>query len=158
MKKVSVLILIAIIALSSCAGLKEIDIREVNHVNTKLLNMTTVELEFECVVNNPANRRIIMEDAIGTLKKSDIVFARINLIEVDTVAANTVSSNKIRLKVNIEDPLSLLSMGMDVSSWNISEFKADIRTTIRREGKAKHVFKRKNIPMERFMTNIIENR
>ena len=158
MKKTVVLILVAIVALSSCAGLKEIDIREVNHVNTKLLSMTTVELEFECIINNPTNKRIIMEDANGTLKKSDIVFARTNLIEVDTVAANTVSSNKIRLRVNIEDPLSLLSMGMNPSSWNMSEFKADIRATIRREGKAKHVFKRKNIPMERFMTGIIENR
>ena len=153
-RAIEVLILIVIISLSACSGISDIEIREVNHINTKLLNTTSVELEFECVINNPTSRRIIMEDAIGVLKKSNIVFARVNLLEVDTVAANAVSSNKIRLKVNIEDPLSLLSMGMSVSSWNMSEFKVDVRSTIRREGRTKYVYKKKDIPLESLINKL----
>jgi len=154
MKKICFFALLAIILLSGCSGLSDIDVREVNLVDAKFSNTTSADLVFECVVNNPTNRRIIVEDAIGVLRKSDIVFANIRLVGADTVAANALSTNKLMLKVSLEDPLSILSMGLNISTWNMSEFKADLRSTIRREGRAKHVFRRKNIPIESLLERI----
>ena len=154
MKKICFFALLAIILLSGCSGLSDIDVREVNLVDAKFSNTTSADLVFECVVNNPTNRRIIIEDAIGVLRKSDIVFANIRLVGADTVAANALSTNKLMLKVSLEDPLSILSMGLNISTWNMSEFKADLRSTIRREGRAKHVFRRKNIPIESLLERI----
>ena len=154
MKKIGLIVLCAVISLSGCSGVGDIDIREVKLKNARMVNTTSADLEFECVVHNPTNRRIIIEDANGVLKKRDVVFARIHLVKADTVAANGLSSNTALLKVNIEDPLSLLSMGLNISSWDTSEFKADLRSTIRREGRAKHVFKRKNIPLESLLERL----
>ena len=154
MKRIWIIVILAVASLSGCSGISDIDIREIVLKDVKFLNTTSVDVEFECVVHNPTARRIIIEDANGVLKKSDVVFARIHLIKADTVAANALSSNKVLLKVNVEDPLSLLSMGMNARSWDMSEFKADIRSAIRREGRAKHVFKRKNIPLESLLERI----
>ena len=154
MKKICFFALLTIILLPGCSGLSDIDVREVNLVDAKFSNTTSADLVFECVVNNPTNRRIIIEDAIGVLRKSDIVFANIRLVGADTVAANALSTNKLMLKVSLEDPLSILSMGLNISTWNMSEFKADLRSTIRREGRAKHVFRRKNIPIESLLERI----
>jgi len=154
MKKIWATVFLITLLLSGCSGVGDIGIKEVALKDVRLLNTTSADVEFECVVHNPTNRRIILEDANGVLKKSDVVFARIHLVKADTIAANALSSNKVRLKVNLEDPLSLLSMGMNISSWNMSEFKADLRSTIRREGRAKHVLKRKNIPLESLLDKI----
>jgi len=154
MKKIWIAILLATLLLSGCSGVSEIDIREVNLVNAKFVNTSSVDLEFECIVHNPTNRRIIVEDANGVLKKSDVVFARVHMVKADTIASNGLSSNKILLKVSVEDPLSLLSMGMNFRSWDMSEFKGDIRSTVRREGRAKHVFKRKNIPLDSLLERL----
>ena len=154
MKKVWTIALLATLLLSGCSGISEIDIREVKLVNAKFVNTSSADLEFLCVVHNPTNRRIIIEDANGVLKKGDIVFARIYMVKADTIASNGLSSNKVLLNVSVEDPLSLLSMGMNFRSWDMSEFKGDVRSTIRREGRAKHVFKRKNIPLEGFLERL----
>ena len=148
MKKIWILFMIAIVALSGCTGLGEVDIREVNLKNFKILNTTSANLEFECTVQNPTQRRIILEDINGVLKKGGVVFGRVEMVQADTVAANTLSVNGVMLKVNIEDPLSLLAMGLNISSWNPEEFKVDVRSTIRREGRSKYTIKRKNIPLE----------
>jgi len=155
MKKIWVIVLFAVVSLSGCSGISDIDIREINLKEVKILSTSSVEIEFECVVHNPTNRRIIIEDGDGVIKKSDVVFARIHLVKADTVAANTLSSNKVLLKGSLEDPLSLLSMGgMNIRSWDMTEFKADLRSTVRREGRTKHVFKRKNISLESLLERL----
>ena len=134
--------------LSGCSGLSDIDIKEVHFRGYTFLNTSSANVEFECVVYNPTPKRIILENLEGIVKKEGINFGRVSLVESDTVAANGISNNRVVLKVEIQNTLSVLSMGLNISSWKASEFKADLLVVVRREKGVKRVIKRKDVPLE----------
>jgi hypothetical protein len=82
------------------------------------------------------------------LKKSGTNFARVYLIEADTIVARKESVNTALFRVEILDPLSLLAMGLNVSRWQYNDFRIDVRAIIKIAGRGNRTVRFKDIPLE----------
>lgn len=148
MKRLLVSLLFVSLLFTSCSKLGQVEVKAINIKNFKLLNTSSADLEVEFVINNPTNKTLVLSSADGFLKRGNVNFAMFSLGGCDTVAANRISVNRLIFRLNVIDPLSLLSMGLNLSQWKYSDFKVDARAVINPTPGRKRVIKIKDMPLE----------
>jgi len=148
MNRLLVSLLFVSLLFTSCTKLGQVQIKEVNVKSVKLINTSSAEVEVEFIVHNPTNKDLFLCNAEGVLKRGAVNFATVSLIRCDTVVANRISVNRLSLRLNMVDPLSLLSMGLNMSQWKFSDFKVDARAVIRPSKGTRRVIKIKDMPLE----------
>ena len=154
MKRLLVLLAFLPLVLSSCSKLGEMEVRELELKSFQLLSTTSANIEVEYVIHNPTSKKLILDNVNGFLKKGDVNFAQVTLIEADTVAAKRVSVNRLVFKLDIQDPLSLLSMGLNISKWHYSDFTVDARAVVKTSDGGRRVIKFKNMSMENLINRL----
>lgn len=154
MKRLLVLLAFLPLVLSSCSKLGEMEVRELELKSFQLLSTTSANIEVEYVIHNPTSKKLILDNVNGFLKKGDVNFAQVTLIEADTVAAKRVSVNRLVFKLDIQDPLSLLSMGLNISKWHYSDFTVDARAVVKTSDGGRRVIKIKNMSMENLINRL----
>lgn len=148
MKRSILFIAFALLIFSSCSKLGEIELMNVELKSFKLLNTTSANIEVEYTINNPSNKRIILDNVDAYLKKSGANFAKISLIDADTVASKRISVNRLSLKLDLLDPLSLFSMGLNLSKWQYTDFTVDARALVKSPTGWKKRIKLKDVEIE----------
>ncbi len=154
MKRLLVLLAFLPLVLSSCSKLGEVEVRELELKSFQLLSTTSANIEVEYVIHNPTSKKLMLDNVNGFLKKGDVNFAQVTLIEADTVAAKRVSINRLVFKLDIQDPLSLLSMGLNISKWHYSDFTVDARAVVKTSGGGRRVIKFKDMSMENLLKRL----
>jgi len=154
MKRLLVLLAFLPLVLSSCSKLGEVEVRELELKSFQLLSTTSANIEVEYVIHNPTSKKLMLDNVNGFLKKGDVNFAQVTLIEADTVAAKRVSINRLVFKLDIQDPLSLLSMGLNISKWHYSDFTVDARAVVKTSGGGRRVIKFKDMSMESLLKRL----
>ena len=99
-------------------------------------------------MQNPSGRTITVQSADGILKKRGVNFAYATLLSADVVTPKMASINNIVFRIEINDPLSLLSMGLNVSRWDLDEFFLDGIFTLKVSGAGRKTLKYKNVPLK----------
>ncbi len=148
MKRLLYLLLILIVVAPGCSKLGDINIQEIGIKSFRLINTSTANIEIEYKIENPSKRELILINGDGLLRKSGNNFARVYLIEADTVPPGTHSTNRALFRVEILDPLSLLAMGLNVSRWHYNDFRIDVSADVKISGRGKKRIKFKDIPLE----------
>lgn len=147
--------LLALVLLSTgCSKLREAEIKDVSIKGFQLINTSSANIEIEFVMDNPSGKIIVLSDANGLLKRGESNFANFTLVKADTIAPKSVSAYKLTFKVEIMDPLSLLSMGLNVSKWQYSDFKVDARAVVKLSGGGRKVLKFKDVPLENIVKRL----
>lgn len=154
MKRLLVLLAFLPLVLNSCSKLGEVEVRELELKSFQLLSTTSANIEVEYVIHNPTSKKLMLDNVNGFLKKGDVNFAQVTLIEADTVAAKRVSINRLVFKLDIQDPLSLLSMGLNISKWHYSDFTVDARAVVKTSGGGRRVIKFKDMSMENLLKRL----
>lgn len=154
MKRLLVLLAFLPLVLSSCSKLVEVEVRELELKSFQLLSTTSANIEVEYVIHNPTSKKLMLDNVNGFLKKGDVNFAQVTLIEADTVAAKRVSINRLVFKLDIQDPLSLLSMGLNISKWHYSDFTVDARAVVKTSGGGRRIIKFKDMSMENLLKRL----
>ena len=154
MKRLLVLLAFLPLVLSSCSKLGEVEVRELELKSFQLLSTTSANIEVEYVIHNPTSKKLMLDNVNGFLKKGDVNFAQVTLIEADTVAAKRVSINRLVFKLDIQDPLSLLSMGLNISKWHYSDFTVDARAVVKTSGGGRRAIKFKDMSMENLLKRL----
>lgn len=154
MKRLLFLLAFLPFVLSSCSKLGEVEVRELELKSFQLLSTTSANIEVEYVIHNPTSKKLMLDNVNGFLKKGDVNFAQVTLIEADTVAAKRVSINRLVFKLDIQDPLSLLSMGLNISKWHYSDFTVDARAVVKTSGGGRRVIKFKDMSMENLLKRL----
>ncbi len=154
MKRLLVLLAFLPLVLSSCSKLGEVEVRELELKSFQLLSTTSANIEVEYVIHNPTSKKLMLDNVNGFLKKGDVNFAQVTLIEADTVAAKRVSINRLVFKLDIQDPLSLLSMGLNISKWHYSDFTVDARAVVKTSGGGRRIIKFKDMSMENLLKRL----
>jgi hypothetical protein len=148
MKRLFYLLLVMTVLSTGCSKLGDVDVEEIGIKSFRLVNTSTALIELEYKINNPSGRKIILNSGEGLLKKSGTNFARVYLIEADTIIARKESVNTALFRVEILDPLSLLAMGLNVSRWQYNDFRIDVRAILKIAGRGKRTVRFKDIPLE----------
>ena len=112
-----------------------------------LLSTSALQINIGYNVSNPSNRDLILEKADGIVKKDGVEFALLTLIEADTVKAAAQQHYSATFKLELLDPLSLLSMGLDPSKWQIEEFRVDASSFIKSSSGVRKCIKFKELPL-----------
>lgn len=149
MKRFLGFLLFASLLFTSCTKLGEVELKEIKVKSFQLRNTSTADIDVEFSVHNPTNRDLFLCDAKGVLKRGGVDFATITLIQCDTVVANRISVNNMTFRMDLVDPLSLLSMGLNLSQWKFSDFNIDLRAVIRPSNGRRRVLKMKDMPLEK---------
>ena len=151
MKKFSLFIILVITLLSGCNNYRDIEILDVKLTDVKILSTSRAEVELEYVVRNGSSRDLTLTSTDGFLKKEGVNFAQFRLIESGLIERGKTSSNKTKINVELLDPISLFSLGLNINSWKMSVFQVDVRCVISNDRGNKSVFKFKNLPLEKLV-------
>ncbi len=151
MKKITLIIALVIIALTGCNRYSDIEIMSVKLNDVKIHSTSRAEVELEFVVKNGSLRDLTITRADGFLTKDRINFAQFTLLESEMIESGRTTSSKARFNVELLDPLSLFSMGLNISSWKMSDFEIDARGVVSNDKGRKKVFKFKNLPLEKLI-------
>ena len=151
MRKVTLFILLVITILSGCNNYSDVEILDVKLTDVKILSTSRAEVEIEYIVKNGSSRDLILTSADGFLRKEGIHFAQFKLMESETMERGKVTSSQTRLAVDLLDPISLFSMGLNINSWKISTFQVDVRGVITNNKGRERIFKFKNLPLEKLI-------
>lgn len=145
---------IMVALLTNCSKFYAIEMGGATLKGFKLTGTSSAEIELEVSVDNPSGRAIYLDGVDGFLKKEGINFAQLSLVEADTIAARQVSVNSVKFKIDIVDPLSLLSMGLNLSKWDYSDFTLDVRGVVRTTKGGRRVVKFKGLPIDRVIDRL----
>lgn len=137
--------------MSSCTNYQNIDIQQVKLKKINLQSTSNAVVEMEVVVANPANTNIYLNSFDGFLTRNGVNFAQIRLLSSDTAKARTISAPVVAFQVELLDPLTLLSMGLNISTWELSDFNINARVQVRTSSGARKQLKFKNIPLKQFI-------
>jgi hypothetical protein len=148
MNRLLPLLLVIMLSAFGCSKLKEVDVRDMKVKRFELINTSSANIEIEYLVENPSGRTITVESVNGVLKKSGVNFAYATMVSADTVPPRMASINGIMFKIEINDPLSLLAMGMNVSRWNLDDFRLDGVFVLRVSGAGRKTLKYKDVPLK----------
>jgi len=154
MKRLLFLTLFPIVLFASCTNFSEVDIKNIKLHEFNLVNTFRANVTFEYLIDNPTNSSFIITSADGFITKKGVNFAQLGLIKSDTIASRSVTSNLVAIKVDLLDPISLLSMGLNISSWRVQDFNLDARITVKTSSGYKKIFKFKNVPLEHLVDRL----
>lgn len=151
MKRIVLITALIIIALTGCNRYSEIEIVNIKLSDVKIRSTSRAEVEVEFVVNNGSLRDLTITGADGFLTKERVNFAQFTLIESEMIERGKTTTSKARFNVELLDPLSLFSMGLNINSWKMSDFEIDARGVVSNDKGNKRVFKFKNLPLEKLI-------
>jgi hypothetical protein len=154
MKRLQILILLFGLLVSSCTNFNELDIKSVKLQRFNLVNTSRADVSFNFLVDNPTNSSIIVTSAEGFITKKGVNFAQIGLLKADTISSRVLSSGILSFQVDLLDPISLLSMGLNISSWRVQDFNLDAKISIRTSKGYKKVIKFKDVPLDRLVNRL----
>ena len=151
MKKIGLLILLITISLTSCNRYGDVEILSVKITDVKIHSTSRAEVLLEYIVKNGSLRDLTLTSGDGFLMKDRVNFAQFRLVESEKILSGVTSSGKARFNVELLDPLSLFSMGLNISSWKMSDFEINARGEISNDRGRKRAFKFKNMPLEKLI-------
>jgi len=148
MKRLLVFPVLVLLLFTSCTNFRNIEIKNVKLNEVKLLSTSKAMVDVEFTINNTANADLVLQSSDGFLTKNGVNFAQITLIGSDTIVASCQSANRARFQIELLDPMSLFSMGLNIKSWKMSDFEINARGIIRTSKGGRKTFKLKNMPLE----------
>jgi hypothetical protein len=151
MKKIGLLILLITISLTSCNRYGDVEILSVKITDVKIHSTSRAEVQLEYIVKNGSLRDLTLTSGDGFLMKDRVNFAQFRLVESEKILSGVTSASKARFNVELLDPLSLFSMGLNISSWKMSDFEINARGEISNDRGRKRAFKFKNMPLEKLI-------
>lgn len=152
-REIPVFIVVAMV-LQSCINLSSVDVNSVSLSSFKLVNTSRADLTFEYTAENSTASPLVIASADGFIKKKGVNFAQMALLQPDTIPAGSVKKGTLNVRFDLLDPISLLSMGLNISSWRAEDFNIDARVMLRSGEKRKRVIKVKEIPLENLINKL----
>ena len=151
MRRLTLISLLCLAILSSCSPVKQLNIEKISLSEVRMESSTKASLTFEMDVYNNSQSAIFLTGATGTLRRDMDLFATVEL--ADTVMAQPMETKKLRATVNVAlcDPMSLLSMGLNIRNWDINSFTISGKMTLEKEKGGKRSHKIKDMPLKKLL-------
>jgi len=141
------LAILVILATVSCTNYSNVDVKYVKLNSFKLVSTSKASIEFDYTVDNPTGSSIVISTADGIITKKGVDFAQLELMKSDTIPPRTLKSGKINIDITLLDPISLLSMGLNIASWRVEDFNVNAKVVIKTSSSHRKTLRFKNVPL-----------
>ena len=148
MKRTLPLAIIIALLTTACTNYKNIEVRSVKLNSFKLVSTSRASIELEYIIDNPTGAAIILSSGEGIITKKGLDFAQLEVQKPDTLPPRTVKNGKLVVNAVLLDPMSLLSMGLNISSWKAEDFHVNTKMVFRTTSGYKKTLRHKNIPLK----------
>ena len=156
-KKIILLLIAALAVIYGCSNYRDIQLKEIKLQSIRLKSASGVEISLKVTINNPTSSEIKISNISGTLFRDGSKFADIKLIKPTPIPPQAESVIILPLKITFNDPLSLIVMGTNITTWDQNNFTADI-TVSAEDGILRKNFNKKGIKLNKYIKNIIKEK
>ena len=91
---------------------------------------------------------IFLDEVDAVLFREGKEFARFALEDKPSAAADTGSKVRIPVRASVSDPISIISAGLNLSSWNLDDLVVDGRIVVKSDAGYKKTFRMKKTPVK----------
>ncbi len=154
MKRLLFLTLLSALLFAGCGNFRDIDIKQVKLQKFNLVSTSRADVTFDYLIDNPTNASLIISAADGFITKKGVRFAQLGLMQSDTIAPRSLTYSSLVIKIDLLDPISLLSMGLNISSWREQDFNLDARITVKTSSGYKKTLRFKNTPLNHLVNRL----
>jgi hypothetical protein len=147
MRRLTVIFILCLAFLSSCSPAKHLNIEKIGLAEFRMESSTKANAVFNVTVENTAQYPVQLIFMDATIKKDMELFATISLKDTAVVASFSKETVKVPFEITLCDPMSLLSMGLNVRNWNIDDFMVNGKVTLAGNKGAKSSRKIKDMPL-----------
>lgn len=153
MKKICFLLLLSALMLCGCKQYKNVKVESVQLTSFQLLSTSKASIGFDLMVNNPSHSSLSLSVFEGVLLKNYTPFASFSLGNSPTIGPSTREMVRVNLDMEIIDPISLLSTGLNIKSWKSEDFLINTRLTVKSSSGIRKTFKFKEQPMDKIINS-----
>lgn len=143
----------AVLMLSGCADYRDIVLEDITITGFRLQSASTAQIDLAAYVNNPTGGTFNVTDIDGILYKDDVKFAHFNLVDPCTIQPRISNKIPMTIEIILDDPLSVLAMGLNIKTWNKKDFMMDIHASVKKGG-LRIPFVRKNVPLDKVLEKV----
>lgn len=139
--------------LAGCADYRDIVVEDMSITGLKLKSASCAQLNLATYVNNPTGGTFNVTDIDGLLYKDNVKFAHFNLVDPVAIQPRLKTKIPMTIEINLDDPLSVLAMGLNIKTWNKRDFMMDVHGIIKKGG-LRIPFVRKNVPLDKMLEKV----
>lgn len=154
MKRVVTVLALCLAFVTSCSPVKQLNIEKIGLSEFRMESSSKANIVFSFSLENMASFPIELSDVDVTIKKDVDLFATVLLKSPVTVPALSKETVKVPVEVNLCDPMSLLSMGLDIRNWDINEFMVSGKIVLKGKNGSKATHKIKDMPLSSLLNRI----
>jgi hypothetical protein len=147
MRRITFIFLMCVVLLGSCSPVKHLAIEKIVVSEFRMESSTKANVTFDFLVGNGASYPVSLVFTEATVTKDMDLFATIALKDTVSVAPVSRGHVKVPVEITLCDPMSLLSMGLNIKNWDIDEFVVNGKMVLCGKGKSKTVYKIKEKPL-----------
>lgn len=148
-----ILFLSLILVLGGCNPYREVKFESFKLSSFELVSTSRATIVFAAAIDNPLKSSISLLSVDGTVLKEYTSFAKITLLEEVVVPAHTKGEVMVRISIELLDPMALLSMGLNIRSWDLEDFRTSAKITFKLGSGGSKTFKFRNVPLERMVNS-----
>lgn len=156
MKRIVFIFAISLAIFSSCSPLKHLYIENIGVSEFRMESSTKADITFNVSVQSDVQYPISLSFMEASIKKDMDLFATIDLVSEVTVPQLADGVVKVPVEITLCDPMSLLSMGLNVKKWDINEFVVSGKVVLKGKNGAKTTYKIKEKPMSTLLNHIVK--
>ena len=152
LKRYVILLLLGMMSLSGCVGLRKIQDMEVNGFKVESVSprgFKGVVLKASLELDNPA-MEISLSDIVGTLEHSGKVLGNVTVNPL-VLHAKSVETYSITADMTLGDGASLLDLGKLLDKKTLEECTVDLQAVVKIGKKAPKPLKFEDIPVKKLM-------
>ena len=145
------LLLVSALLAAGCAEYRQVSVENVALAGFRFNGTSSATIELEADVYNPTPHVIFLDEVDAVLFREGKEFARFAL--EDKPSANSFPSLKrtavrIPVRASVSDPISIISAGLNLSSWNLDDLVVDGRIVVKSDAGYKKTFRMKKTPVK----------
>ena len=134
LKGISLLIpvlLAGFLCLTSCSKTyKDIELKDVSVEKLSMSSIRSFDATLVVVIDNPAVQRFNAENVSGTVYQNGVKVASFSSNDMLLLEPKSLSENKIKVRVALENASALISQFADNMSLDMKDFTVDFQATV----------------------------
>lgn len=147
-----VYLFIAAVLLAGCKEYRQISIDNVTVAGFNFQSTSSATVKIKAEVCNPTGRSLSLESVDAVLLREGKDFVYFTLEGTPSVAQDTCSTVIVPVKAKAADPISIITAGLNFSSWNLDDYIVNGKLVFR-YGSMKKTVRIKNIPLKELVNS-----
>lgn len=152
MRRILLFFILCVTLVSGCSPARHIEIGKIGISEFRMESSTRANVILNIALENKAEYPISLTYLEATIKKDMDLFATVALTDTVDVQPSVRGDVKVPVEISLCDPIALLSMGLNMRSWDIDDFIVYGKISLRGKGKSTHKFK--DIPLRTLLNRL----